>query len=1182
MAKKIWEQLQEEEQQYREYAKQKQQETQQKFEEISTKNKNKQSSTIGSVQNAYKGLPQYNTVKKSLNEYYKNTKPSTWDKIKYITNSLGTGAIQGTMGVAQGSFTDIANEMQKGKKNKSKFETLEDLGNAIAGSDMYFGAKSAMDMVNNDIDIIKDKDRNLWQKIVDMELNLLSTSKYLMPGYGKLAGLAQVTGEWGKKYNIDTEEPLLKANQDMQNIIDKKQYKLQEEGKKYDGVTQALGGASQSIGNMTPSIVASAVTRNPNIGLAVMGASVKGQATNEALKQGQELDKATQIGDAKALIEVLTEKLSGGTKVFGKGSLDDIAEDFIKNKGKSKFVKFIMKQGYNTLGEVTEEEISNALNNIIDKGTIDPNKKIIDLNEAGETAGQTALTTTLLNILTGGMVGDYKSAKYQTQQEENAQNWINQAQNIINQQTNQQQNENVLETNVERDNTKKLPTKPNEQSKKLNEFNGYTEKEIKNIESSKITVAKSNEDIINFVNSSKKIPSNRKMYLGKIKENVSNYIKEKFNINIGNYNISLKTDAIRHTENNHTNAKKENLRGQVPLIAEDFANIPKIINEPDNVSIEGKTHQGKPVIKFEKNIDGNNVVVTYVSDKHNNLELQTMYKFKNEKKLNPATVSNELNSLNRTSETDNGTDSFINNSVPQNNNFVKNDTITSNYMQNNENNTPSKGEQVNYAEMERPEGKIRKHYRSIIESSNTTPQAKKIAKELMGSDTYVPESNKSQIERADNFIEKYGVEKAVDRLMTNVETGDITYDKPFRKKVGVDDIALGERLIQYFSKTGDATNLQNVIQATAMAGTEAGRAVQIMSIINHQTPTGQVTWVQRNVDKVNKELQQKYKNKKNVPQFEFTSEMQQKILNSENQEQMYKNISEVYQELGQQVPKSNIEKIDEWRYFSMLANPKTHIRNIVGNTAMNITQRTKNKVAGTIEGAVAKFNPDMERTHTLRRTSKEVKEFAKNDIKDIGVQSSLGMNENKYNPQSRLQNARKTFKTEALNKTVGKLFDVNSTALEVEDNIGLKAMYVNALGEYITANKIDINNITDEQLAKARKHAIKEAQEATFHQASALATALNQMGKRNNIAKFALDAAVPFKKTPINVAKTGVQYSPVGLMKSAIFDVGKVRKGNMTINQYIDNVSKALTGTGITFFRLCISTSRNIESIRWR
>lgn len=496
-------------------------------------------------------------------------------------------------------------------------------------------------------------------------------------------------------------------------------------------------------------------------------------------------------------------------------------------------------------------------------------------------------------------------------------------------------------------------------------------------------------------------------------------------------------------------------------------------------------------------------------------------------------------------------------------------TIPTNKVERIYENTP--GEEVNYTEMERPNGKIRKHYRSIIESSNTTAEAKRIAKEMMGTDTYIPESNNSQIERADKYIENNGVEKALERLREHIENDEITYDNKgllgslTHKKVSVDDIALGERLIQYYSKIGDRSNLQDAIHYTAIMGTEAGRAVQVMSLLNHMTPQGQLVWLDRSITKMNNELQQRYGNKENTPQFELTSEMTDKLLNTKNQEDMYKVLDEIYEELGQQVPKTKLEQIDEWRYFSMLANIKTHGRNMIGNLAMGVTQRAKNKVAGAIEGTVAKFNPDMERTHTIVPTSKEVKEFAKNDVKNMDVQTELGMNENKYNPQSRLQSARRTFKSDVLENTLGKMFDLNSKLLEVEDNIGLKSMYVNSLGEYITANKLDIENMTDAQLSKARQHAIKEAQEATFHQASALATALNQMGRKNNIAKFALDSAIPFKKTPINVAKTGVQYSPVGLIKSAVYDVGKLRKGDITVNQYIDNVSKGLTGTGIAY-----------------
>lgn len=468
-------------------------------------------------------------------------------------------------------------------------------------------------------------------------------------------------------------------------------------------------------------------------------------------------------------------------------------------------------------------------------------------------------------------------------------------------------------------------------------------------------------------------------------------------------------------------------------------------------------------------------------------------------------------------------------------------------------NTP--GESINWNEIERPEGKFRKHYQSIIQSSNTTAEAKAIAKEMMGSDTYIPQSNKELLSKADARIGNTSPETELSSLLSKALNNE---------KVNDIDIAVGERLIEYYSKTGDSQKLLDAIHATAMAGTQAGRTVQAMAILNHMTPQGQVVWLQRSIDKANNQLQQKYKNKQEIPQFTLTEDMTNRLLQTDSKEEMYDVLDDIYEELGEQVPKGLAEQIDEWRYFSMLANIKTHARNVIGNVAMGGVQRLKNKVAGVIEGAVAKVNPNIERTHTIRRASEEVKNFAKNDVNNMDVQTELGMNENKYNPQSRLQNARKTFKSDTLNNTLGKMFDFNSKMLEVEDNIGLKAAYINSLSNYLTANNIDVKNISDAQLQKARLHAINEAQEATFHQASALATLLNQLGRKNNLGKFALDAIVPFKKTPINVAKTGIQYSPVGLVKSAVYDVAKVRNGSMTINKYIDNVSKGLTGTGIT------------------
>ena len=156
----------------------------------------------------------------------------------------------------------------------------------------------------------------------------------------------------------------------------------------------------------------------------------------------------------------------------------------------------------------------------------------------------------------------------------------------------------------------------------------------------------------------------------------------------------------------------------------------------------------------------------------------------------------------------------------------------------------------------------------------------------------------------------------------------------------------------------------------------------------------------------------------------------------------------------------------------------------------------------------------------------------------------------------------RTFKSDIAEKTLGTLFDLNTNLLEVEDGIGLKYGYVRALSDYMTANNLTAETITEKQLAQARKYAIQQAQEATFHQANSLASAISQFS-RNKFGKAVTDAILPFVKTPLNVARAGLEYNPVGLVYSSVKGIHDLRNQNITVNQYIDNISKGLTGTGI-------------------
>ena len=460
-------------------------------------------------------------------------------------------------------------------------------------------------------------------------------------------------------------------------------------------------------------------------------------------------------------------------------------------------------------------------------------------------------------------------------------------------------------------------------------------------------------------------------------------------------------------------------------------------------------------------------------------------------------------------------------------------------------NLPTPGEEIDYSQMERPTDnkESRQFYRSVIESSNTTAEAKAVAKQLMKSDTYIPDSNLKQLQRADMNIEANGVDNSLETLKGKLGNGD---------RITATDIATSERLIEYYSKVGDKAKLQDAIQTSAMAGTEAGRTVQALSILNHSTPEGQVVWIQRSIDKLNDKLEKT----KVKERFNFTPEMQQEILQATNQEEALNN---VYKQLGQQVPMTTMQKLDSWRYFAMLGNPRTHIRNIVGNKVMGYIQQAKNHLAGTIEDIVLRNSDD--RQFTTKIADKKTKEFAKADIEN--VLDRLGLTENKYNPKSRIEQNQKVFKSEFMNKTIGKLMEFNDMALEAEDGWGLKAMYPKALAQYITANNIDVDNITDAQLAKARNFAIKQAEEATFHQDNAIASAISQFEGKNALTRFAAGAILPFKKTPMNVAVEGIQYSPVGLLDSLTRGSINLRKGKINVHEYIDGISKGLTGTGI-------------------
>lgn len=331
-------------------------------------------------------------------ENKKEDKKTILDDIGYTAKSLGTGIIGGLTGLAKAGTTEIQNELQKGAdEKKSVLDNIKDIIGVTQkiSNPLSTLPKTAIDNFISAINTFADNDSTPFEKIINHVNNSVTSAlDTALPFKGAIDETIQMIGS----LNPNAKDKIKNIDEKISTPYNNLQKSLSEESQKYNSITQMAGNVANVAGNMVPSIAATAITKNPSIGLVTMGISAKGQATQEALDKGADLDKAVKIGNTKGMIEIGTEMLSGGVNIFGKGALDDIVEKGLISKVKNKVGKVLAKEGYDFAGEVGEEVISDVLGTLIDKGTVDSNAKYT-ISDFGDTAITTILSTAVLKAI---------------------------------------------------------------------------------------------------------------------------------------------------------------------------------------------------------------------------------------------------------------------------------------------------------------------------------------------------------------------------------------------------------------------------------------------------------------------------------------------------------------------------------------------------------------------------------------------------------------------------------------------------------------------------------------------------------------------------------------------------------------------------------------------------------------
>lgn len=279
----------------------------------------------------------------------------------------------------------------------------------------------------------------------------------------------------------------------------------------------------------------------------------------------------------------------------------------------------------------------------------------------------------------------------------------------------------------------------------------------------------------------------------------------------------------------------------------------------------------------------------------------------------------------------------------------------------------------------------------------------------------------------------------------------------------------------------------------------------------------------------------------------------------------------VYDRLAKYMPaKSWKDKFNNIRYFAMLGNTRTHMNNIMGNVTMKAAVVAKDNVAGIMQLAL----PKNERTKAIgttltadgRKMVDAAKQYAESDF------YSVLKEDGKWNTARGLDAAKPTFGgnpnakgfgkvTNAIGNGFQRMVDLNGKALDAEDYFFLKSTFANSMASDLKAKGYtsEIFTKTDDAsksiLRSAAARAFADAQEATFHTASPTAQWLNSAP---DAVKAVVEGVLPFKKTPINIARASIDYSPVGFAKAA----KKAYKG-AAATDVIDQTAKAITGTGV-------------------
>lgn len=473
---------------------------------------------------------------------------------------------------------------------------------------------------------------------------------------------------------------------------------------------------------------------------------------------------------------------------------------------------------------------------------------------------------------------------------------------------------------------------------------------------------------------------------------------------------------------------------------------------------------------------------------------------------------------------------------------------------------------------------IPKSASTVYGANGTTDSAAKQLEGMIASGelSFDTETDTRAVGLARRTLTGKGFDGALEQYRNNVNNGTASKD----------NVALGQQLLLQAMRDGNDEATAELLTLYTRNSTTVAQALQAQSMFRKLSPEGQLIGLRKAIEAIN----EKY-----GTNVELTEDEVGEYTRAGSQEEREKVHEKIVKRIAETLPRNFKAKFDAIRYLAMLGNPRTHIRNILGNALFQAPVIVKNRVGAVGELlANAVSGGKVERTKSLTGIKSQtlIKE-AQEDFKK--VKDHLGQinkyNENKTVTSEIEQSAPAFSNSNVVGKTLNTLAEGNSNLLELEDMAFKRYIYVQSLAGYLQAN--GIQSIAEAEksingrkvLVRAREYAAQEAMRNTFNDRNQASDAVSSLGKlyrsENKVARaagYVVEGVVPFKRTPTNILVRALEYSPAGVLNGIyVLTKGVKGKNSTEITRGIDRLAAGVSGSALFALGMMLAAAGRIK-----